>query len=327
MTATLGIESLNDESYLPQLRGLDFRPVFIIGPHRSGTTLLYRVLTESGSFNTTTAYHIVNRNRLLALRATGQEQAARDRLDQWFAENGLRGKEHNSAPITPDLPEEYCFALEHQGKRIIVDQANLPSFNQFCRKLQTIQDPTRPLLLKNPYDTLNFLYLHDHVPNARFIFIFRHPVDVVNSQIRLLRQMIHQKSEYHALMFHRLRELYDNPVKLALARLVYSEHLPLMILQTSRYVSRNCDYILNNVEKLGNSAMGLTYPQLCGDTNNQIRRILNFLELEEKTPCDYSKLIRGREPAVLPEVESRREWINKRNEAYCRRFGLAGGSD
>jgi len=296
------IDTLSDQNYLGQIRGLDFRPVFIIGPHRSGTTLLYRVLTETGSFNTTSTYHIVNRHRLLALRATGQEQAARDELDRWFADKGLRGKEHNSAPITPDLPEEYCFALEHQDKRIVVDQRNLPSFN--------------------PYDTLNFLFLRDHVPNARFIFIYRHPVDVVNSQIRLLRQMIHEKSEYHALMFHRLRALYDNPVKLALARIVYSKNLPLMVMQTSRYVSRNCDYILEHVDQLGDAAIGLNYPELCGDTNRQIARILNFLDLKENTPQDYSRIIRTREPAVLPELRSRREWLNKRNEAYCKRFGL-----
>jgi hypothetical protein len=316
------IESLSDQTYITQIQGLDFRPIFIIGPHRSGTTLLYRVLMETGSFNTTSTFHVVNRDRLLALRATGQEQAARAELDRWFADHGLRGKEHNSMPITPDLPEEYCFALEHQGKRIVVDRRNLPSFNQFCRKVQMVQDPSRPLLLKNPFDTLNFLYLYDHVPHARFIFIHRHPVDVVISQIRVLRQMIHQRSEYHALMFHRLRSLYDNPVKLALARLVYSKHLPLMIMQTSHYVSRNCDYILENVDKLGDAAMGLTYPQLCGDTNHQVARILSFLDLKEETPQDYSWIIRSREPAVLPELRSRREWLIKRNEAYCKRFGL-----
>jgi hypothetical protein len=322
-TAALSpIDSLSDETYLTQIRGLDFRPVFIIGPHRSGTTLLYRVLTETGSFNSTSTYHIVNRHRLLALHSTGQEQAARDELDRWFAEKRLRGKEHSSAHITPDLPEEYSFALEHQAKRIIVDQDNLSSFNLFCRKVQMVQDPSRPLLLKNSYDTLNFLYLRDHVPNARFIFIYRHPVDVVNSQIRLLRQMIHEKSEYHALMLHRLRALYDNPVKLALARMVYSKHLPLMLIQTSRYVSRNCDYILDNVDKLGDAAIGLSYPDLCGDTNRQMSRILSFLHLDERTPQDYSRIIRTREPAVLPELRSRREWLIKRNEAYCKRFGL-----
>lgn len=323
MTPTIPIDSLKDDSYLAQLTGLDYQPVFIIGPHRSGTTLLYRVLTETGCFNDTTAYHIVNRHRLLALRATGTEQAARDELDKWFADKGLRGKEHNSAKINPDLPEEYCFALKNQGKRIIVDEENLPSFNLFCKKVQTIQDPSRPLLLKNPYDTLNFLYLYQHVPNAKFIFIYRHPADVINSQIRLLRQMFDKKSEYHALMVPRYRELYENPLKLALARLVYSEHLPLMILQSCHYVSRNCDYILENVDKLGNAAVGLTYPELCGDTNKGIRRILDFLELQEKTPKDYSKIIRAREPAILPEVERRREWLNKRNQAYCRRFGLS----
>jgi hypothetical protein len=323
MTSAISpIDTLSDQTYITQIQGLDYRPVFIIGPHRSGTTLLYRVLTETGNFNTTSTFHIVNRHRLLALRATGQEQAARDELDRWFDEKGLRGKEHNSAPITPDLPEEYCFALEHQGKRIVVDQRNLQSFNEFCRKVQLVQDPSRPLLLKNPYDTLNFLYLRDHVPDARFVFIYRHPVDVVNSQIRLLRQMIHKRSEYHMLMFHRLRALHDNPVKLALARLVYSEHLPLMILQTSHYVSRNCDYILENVDKLGNAAMGLTYPQLCGNTNHQIGRILSFLDLKEKNPQDYARIIRERDTPVLPEVESRREWLNKRNDAYIKRFGL-----
>jgi hypothetical protein len=322
MTASVSLDSLKDDAYLARLNGLDFRPVFIIGPHRSGTTLLYRVLTQTGSFNDTTAFHIVNRHRLLALRATNQVEAARQELDAWFADKGLRGKEHNSAPITPDLPEEYCFGLEHQGKRIIVDEANLPSFNQFCRKLQVFQNPARPLLLKNPYDTLNFLYLKQAVPNARFIFIYRHPVDVVNSQIRLLRMMFEKRSEYHALMVPRYRELLANPLKLALAKLIYSEHLPLMILQTSHYVSRNCDYILANVDKLGDAAMGLTYPDLCGDTNNQIQRILSFLDLKAETPRDYGQTIRPREPAILPEVERRREWLNKRNEAYCKRFGL-----
>jgi hypothetical protein len=324
MTATaLSIDSLSDETYIHQIQGLDFRPVFIIGPHRSGAMLLYRALTGSRCFNTTSTYHIVNRHRLLALRATGLEQAARDELERWFEENGLEGKQHNSAPITPDLPEEYCFALEHQAKRIVVDERNLASFTQFCRKLQVIQDASRPLLLKNPYDTLNFLYLRQQIPSARFIFIYRHPVDVVNSQIRLLRQMIHQKSEYDALMVHRLRALYDNPVKLALARLVYSDQLPLMILQKSHYVSRNCDYVMNNVDRLGDVAMGLTYPQLCEDTNYQIRRIIDFLQLKEKVPTDYSQIIREPEPAILPEVERRREWLNKRNEAYCRRFQLS----
>ena len=43
--AALSIDLLSDETYLHQIQGVDFRPVFIIGPHRSGTTLLYRVLT------------------------------------------------------------------------------------------------------------------------------------------------------------------------------------------------------------------------------------------------------------------------------------------
>jgi hypothetical protein len=95
-----------------------------------------------------------------------------------------------------------------------------------------------------------------------------------------------------------------------------------MILQTSHYVSRNCDYILDHADQLGEAAIGLTYPELCGDTNRQVSRILSFLELKEKAPQDYSQIIRERDSKILPEVEHRREWLNKRNDAYCKRFGL-----
>ena len=311
-----------DELYLDRLKGVSFQPVFIIGPHRSGTTILYRVLGQTGCFNLTTAYHIVYRGHLLELRFTGKEQAAREEMTQTFADKGLLGGEHNSAPISPDIPEEYCFALAHQGRRILVDEANLESFNTFCKKLQVLQDPARPLLLKNPYDTLNFLYLHQMFPRARFVFIYRHPVDVVNSQMRLLRVMFEKKSEYHALIMERYRRLTVSPARMAAVRFIYSERFPFLVRQVSHYVSRNFDYMMENMGRLGNAAMGVTYPELCGTPAPTVRRILDFLGLQEQQGQDYSKLIRSREPAILPDVEKHRGWIEKRNEVYCRRFGF-----
>ena len=311
-----------DEAYLDRLKGVTFRPVFIIGPHRSGTTILYRVLAETECFNLTTAYHIVHRDRLLELRFTGKEQAAREDMTRTFAGKGLLGGEHNKAPISPDIPEEYCFALEHQGRRILVDAANLDSFNTFCKKLQVLQDPARPLLLKNPYDTLNFLYLHQTFPEARFVFIYRHPVDVVNSQMTLLRRIFEKKSEYHALIFDRYRRLTESPARMAAVSFFYSARFPFLVRQVSHYVSRNFDYMLANMEKLGEQAIGITYPELCQDPNQTVRRILDFAGVKEPREQDYSKLIREREPAILPDVEKHRAWIEKRNETYCRRFGF-----
>ena len=46
-TPTLSYDQNLDQPYLERLNGIEVRPVFIVAPHRSGTTLLYRTLAES----------------------------------------------------------------------------------------------------------------------------------------------------------------------------------------------------------------------------------------------------------------------------------------
>jgi hypothetical protein len=292
-----------------------------MGPHRSGTTILCRILAATGCFNTSTAYHILNRDRLLELYFTGQEQAAKEALKRLFVSRGMYGVEYNSMRLGPDSIEEYGFALDYQGRRPLLDRRNLRGFDEFCRKLQLIQDPGRPLLLKNPYDTLNFIQIHQVFPAARFIFIYRHPVDVINSQTRLLRSFFRERDEYHFLLHNRYRRMYQRPIQLALARMIYSERLGLFVRQVSHYVSSNFDYILEHVDDLGETAIGLTYQELCRRPNTVVQRVLAFLGETERTPRDYSDMIQTRTSPILPEVERHRAWIGKRNAAYWRRFG------
>ncbi len=309
-----------DRPYLEKLEGVEVRPVFIIAPHRSGTTLLYRLLAETGYFNAVTVHHILNRHRLLQLYFTGQDGAAREELNRMFESRGIQSESMNSREFNADVLEEYCYAFDRQGRRPRLAPGNVEDFKVFCKKLQVIQDPSRPLLLKNPYDGIGFLYIAEVFPQARFVFIYRHPVDVMNSKIRLNRLLLGKKFEYHALVVQEYRRLFEQPLKLALARLVFSERLPLMTEMVYRDVSRNCDYVVNNVGKLGNRAMGVTYPELCGDPTHAMRRIIGFLGLPEEGLRDYSDMIRKRERNILPELERRRRRIEKRNEAYCRAF-------
>ena len=78
----------------------EFRPVFIMGHHRSGTTILYQLLAQTALFNLTTAYHVLNRHRLLALHAAGEEPQAREELRRQFEARGLRDREFDSIKIT-----------------------------------------------------------------------------------------------------------------------------------------------------------------------------------------------------------------------------------
>ena len=323
VTLMTSVSDTLDDPYLDRLATVHFQPVFIIGPHRSGSTILYKVLMDTGCFGVTTLYHVVNHSRLLKLHFEGQEQKARAELIQFFESRGVLDRQFDHVDISPDIPEEYCYALECRGRRPMLKPSNMKSFTDFCKKVQLLQDPGRPLLLKNPFDTTNFLYIRRIFPEARFVFIHRNPADVISSQIKAIRSMLKHKNEYLALVVGRYRRIYESPIKLALARFICSERLPILFQQVFRNISCNCDYVLQNVGCLGgNTATGLSYPELCKSPTLTARRILEFLGLQEKTHRDYSSLIKPRRARLAPEVKKRLDLIKKRNIAYCRMFGV-----
>ena len=236
-----------------------------------------------------------------------------------FESKGIQGESMNSREFSGDVLEEYCYAFDRQGRRPRLRPNNAEEFKLFSKKLQVIQDFSRPLLLKNPFDGVGFLYLAEVFPDARFIFIYRNPVDVINSKIKLNRLLLSKKFEYHAMVVQEYARLFERPIKLAMARLVFSSKLPLMTELVYRDVSQSCDYVRDNVGKLGDKAMGVTYPELCANPTQVVQRVLEFLKLPP-TNRDYSNMISKREPDILPEVEQRRRRIEKRNEGYCQAF-------
>ena len=301
---------------------LGFEPVFVVGPHRSGTTILYKVLAATGLFNVTTAYHVLNSARLREINESGGEAQARADLERRFDSLGLRNRQFDAMPISPDLPEEYAWALRYQGRRPQLDASNLPSFIQFCRDANAGQRPQRPLLLKNPFDADNFAFIAGAFPTARFVHIHRNPVDVINSQVRAVRSLLAQKNEYVALVVRRYRKLYEQPVRLALARLIYSERLPVLVTQVMGTVSRANDYFLRRGGELGSRAFNLTYDELCARPADTVGRSLDFLGLRDTAGVDYASLVQPREPELIAEVSRRRDRIRARNAEYCQRFGF-----
>jgi hypothetical protein len=295
------------------------RPVFIIAPHRSGTTLLYRLLAASGAFNVVTAFHVLNRHRLLQLQAAGALASARAELQRRL--DAERVTDEYGAPVGADHPEEYSYALEHQGRRPVLDARNLESFARFCAAVQAVQDPERPLLLKNPFDTANFVFISQALPEARFILLHRRPIDVIDSQIRLIRWMLRTRSPYDAMIVERYRRLYDDPLRRAAARAVCSERLPILFELVFRNVAGGCEYAVRHADRLGTTAISLTYPGVCRDPSAAVGRVLDFLDVRWRGAADLPRIDR-REAPLIPEVERRRARIERRTAGYCRRFGV-----
>jgi len=299
----------------------DYRPVFIMGAHRSGTTLLYQLLSETGRFNVVTAYHLICYDSFVESHRIGATQAEKARLADRFAALGVDTRLIDNVPATPDLPEEYGFLFSRWGLKPRLTPHTLPLLDGFCRKIQQVS-PARPLLLKNPADFSNFLFAKQAWPGARFVFIHRHPYEVISSQLRSVRLLFSRKSEYQALFDRRYRETFRTPLRLFATRLVFSSPLGLRIVV--HFAQAAFRYYLEHVSTLDpRDYLSMRYEDLCDDPDAWIRSILTFLALPTHDLPSYADAIQRRNAVLLPEVDRSKAKIAKGLTLYLAALGYA----
>jgi hypothetical protein len=313
-----------DNAYLHLLDDVRFQPVFILGDHRSGTTLLYRLLSETGSFNFVTAYHLIRENQLLFHHINGTTTRAKEELDRQFLTLGITDRIIDGVRVTSELPEEYGFNLEGEKYRPQLKPSNLPGFLRLCKKIQFTSEPERPLLLKNPWDYLNFAYVKSALPAARFVFIHRNPIHIMNSQLHATRSLLAEKNPYAALLADWYTELFNRPLRLRIARLLFSPRLGLGARAVTRHIKRATTYFLNHAASLPDGDhISIRYEDLCADPREQIEGILGFLGLEARAPLAYESYIETRTVRLLPEVAQREQKLRQQLERYFVEFGYA----
>jgi hypothetical protein len=314
MSTPAGADAGNgpDAPYLGQLSDVHFRPVFIVGSARSGTTVLYQLLARTGRFNWISTYHLVNRDELLANHHHGRTEGAKQALAERLRQIGVTGARFDGVEVSPDFPEEYGFALA-EGSRQQLTPRTLPRFLELCRKVQVISGADRPLLLKNPWDSRGFLYVKQVLPNSRFIFIHRNPADVVHSMRAGLRSLLGAHNPYHALLAPFYDRLMHSPWRLGLTRLLLSARFGLGPRIVGWQVARTARYYLDNVGALTPADhLSVRYEDLCRDPEAVVNDILRFLGEAENHEVPYRDFIRPRRPgreadagesAVLKRVE------------------------
>jgi len=319
-----------DRDRLNALRDVDYTPIIVLGEHRSGTTLLYRLLGMTDSFNVQTAYHTMCYEELLADHARGRGAAAREELNRRLASLNLQTRLVDNMAFDADYPEEYCFILQPRSRRFCLTKKNWPIFDEMCRKIQMVSAPGQPLLLKNPFDYGNFMTVKRLVPQAKFIFIHRKPIEVLSSQLRMVRRnwaegnpLNQMYSATYARMqksravtgFMRWATGADSRIQLARKLIV-------------RRTLKHADYFLDHIDALAESDFVTTrYEDLCADPDREIARILGFLDLEPGATIDFRESIQPRPLKILPEIQCIEDRLRHKFQRMLSYHGYASKGD
>jgi hypothetical protein len=312
-----------DAAHLKSLHGVGFRPVFISGPHRSGTTFLYGLLQATGRFNVVTTYHVLRYRELLANHAAGTTDRAKRELAAVLAADGTADRGIDGVPLTPDTPEEYGFIIAggRSDSAMRVSPGNLARFTEVCRKVRAIGDPSRLLLLKNPWDAANFLYLKQQFPDARFLFIHRHPARTLASHLKAGRTLLAKRNAYVAMLYPRYGLVFRRPLALEPARQLFAGwHGQAARLLAPGLAAPLDFYLKHHAELPPADRHDVKYEDLCRRPNEAVRGVFDWLGLGSELP-DLGKLVEPRAGSLPPEVERLRPRLASRLKDYYAKWG------
>jgi hypothetical protein len=304
-----------DGPYLSRLSS-DLPPlVFIMGDHRSGTTLLYQSLINTGAFDYTSAYHIVAADELLRNRIEGTEAAVKAALSEEFERYVGSDRVIDGIPVSTETPEEYGFVLQNAGVGHHITARNLPYFRQFVAKMGFLGDGSRPLLLKSPWDFGNFVPIHEWFPTAKFVFLHREPEAIISSKLRVVRTVLKGPNAYMAKLSRHYAQMVEKPWIGAALRWLVSVNwvAKRMVRQSKGYV----DYYFQNIAKIPESQrVELSYQGLCHSPNETIERILEAVGVESATELKLDETIKPRKLALDPLVDSLKPLIESKFARY-----------
>jgi len=312
----------SDQQYLQKLESIDFQPVFILGLHRSGTSILYKMLTATGCFNPVTAYHLIRYDQLLTNHINGQEESSKKELTESFQEKGLKDRGIDKLKITADFAEEYGFLLGQKTILMNITPKNLLLFTEMAKKIQFISENKKPILLKNPYDLPNFLYIKQEFPNAKFVFIHRHPLKTLSSNISAVDLLLKNKNPYTTQLFRLYNKLFENPLLLVASRFCFSKFKVFGTVFLTVISSRSTKYYLKNIEKLPKQDyISITYEALCENPQENMAKIIKSLDIKTDKEIDFTSFIKPRKLELDPNVGKWKKFIFKFMGKYVKYFG------
>lgn len=233
-------------------------------------------------------------------------------------------KNINIQQVTADFAEEYGFLLTKQTIQMYLTSKNLSLFKELCKKIQMLEGNDKPLLLKNPYDFPNFLFIKKMFPDAKFVFIHRHPFKTISSARSAMDILTQRKNPYGTQLLFGLNEKVYHPLLLYPLRLIFSRIPEISVIIITRITASWTNYYMKNVKKLpANDYVTITYEEFCMHPQATIETIMNKFSIPARNTFDASKLMKPRGKEVDPSVRKFQPFIYKSLKKYFDLFGYS----
>jgi hypothetical protein len=304
-----------DDKYLDKIKGISYEPVFILGLHRSGTSILYKILNETRQVNIFNLYQQLYYDEITNNHINKLEAKKKQEINKLLINKGIVDRKTDRLKVNADFAQEYFFLFLDKNLPSILDESNKNLLDELCRKIKYISGNNYPILLKNPEDFSNFLYIKKSYPNAKFIFINRNPLNVIDSIMRLWKTHFGTKNEFLGIYYKKYNELYDNPVSRLLFRKYYLPPLSMGLFHTIHRCTKAVNYYLDNRDKLDKQEyISIKYEDLCNKPNDIKNEILKFLNI--KSDIDFSDFIKPRNIALSKDISFMKNYIYNKMKSY-----------
>ena len=193
-----------DSTFKQYLDKIKPQPIFIIGLHRSGTTYLYRAIVDNFHIAYLTVYHVFYYDNILYYHYNKTDTSFKQGLERVFQNWDMTTRGIDNVPLSHSLPEEYGWLLKSRLGIWNTNHKNAPLVDDICRKLHVLMPTATNVMLKNPFDTGHVGQLHEKFPDAKFIFLTRNPLAIVNSQFRVARYLGENKNPFINKLFSQI---------------------------------------------------------------------------------------------------------------------------
>jgi len=207
-------------------------PVFVIGHHRSGTTHLWKLLATDDRFSYPSLTETLFPHTFLTFEPIAQALAKkfspqhRPQDDVQVAADSPLGEEWalcTSTFLSPHMARH--FPQEREQFKKYLTMRNAPpaertqwkrDFDRFARKLLARHGRRSTPLFKAPHHTARLPLLLDLYPDARFVHIYRNPLRVYKSTMRMEKEALPfcsyqswDADDLEDFVLWRYRTLYD----------------------------------------------------------------------------------------------------------------------